>query len=125
MRRRYGVSLKRMANLVSVSELGLIASGFLHETGSAVRRSKDPLAADWGQGEELLATVADRLAHLSWQWGGDHNADPPQPYPRPFPLPSLDDDDELTPDQVFDTPDDWEAWRAAQYEQQIGDESVN
>lgn len=37
----------------------------------------------WSQVELLLALVADRLAILSWQQGGDNSVPQPKPLPRP------------------------------------------
>lgn len=54
---------------------------------SATTRAVHGDAAAWTLTDHLLATVADRLAVISWQLGGDRKA----PYPKPMVRPGVED----------------------------------
>ena len=49
---------------------------------SALSRSINGEAADWGTSEHLLALIADHLAGANWQRGGGRDMQP-HPVPRP------------------------------------------
>jgi hypothetical protein len=50
---------------------------------SATARAVHGEAARWSLTDHLLAVVADRLAIMSWQLGGNRHAPRPEPLPRP------------------------------------------
>jgi len=50
---------------------------------SATARAIRGEAARWGLTEQLLASVFDALAVISWQLSGDKQAPRPKPMPRP------------------------------------------
>lgn len=54
---------------------------------SATARAVHGPAAAWTLTDHLLATVADRLAVMSWQLGGNRKA----PYPKPIPRPGIEE----------------------------------
>jgi len=102
---------------LTLRELSDITATLPYIPGSAVARAIDPEGWQWGQAEELLATVVDSLAWLMWQNASTPDKPAPNPdlYPRPWPTVTDDDNDDWVPTETFDTPTDYEAWRATQY----------
>lgn len=115
--RHYGGTLCELRQRLTLPALCAVAATTPTIPRSAVRQALDPHGWWWDADQELLAHIGDLLSLMLWQNTGDKSIPAPEPYPRPI-RGAMGDDDGLTPTETFDTPEDWRAWRDAQYEKE-------